>query len=163
MVYSHSVTSLGGEVWHDACVDCCLKLAALIGLSPLAFVLSLNPFPPQAAVPIGLTPPRALDLPVGPVLFSLHTLPVPWLVVPTKPPDCPCATALCQVHTEEGSGPCHWPGASRQTPHTGGGGPLPMRGAPEQNMRESSGSSVCGRRGGGQNTFKSQSGATPGQ
>ena len=36
---------LGGYGWHDACVNCCLKLALPIGLLPLSRVLSLNPFP----------------------------------------------------------------------------------------------------------------------
>jgi hypothetical protein len=28
--------------------------------------------------------------------------------VPTEPPDGPCLSALCRVHTEKGNGPCHW-------------------------------------------------------
>ena len=41
---------------------CCLQPAAPVGLSPLTLVLPLNPLPPQAAVPIGLSPPCALPL-----------------------------------------------------------------------------------------------------
>ena len=35
-----NVTRGGGGGWHDACVACCLTLAAPIGLSPLPLVLS---------------------------------------------------------------------------------------------------------------------------
>ena len=34
----------GGEVWHNARVDCCLKLAAPCGLWPLTLGLSSNPW-----------------------------------------------------------------------------------------------------------------------
>ena len=34
--------SFGGGGWHDACVNCCLKRAAPVGLSPLPLVLSWN-------------------------------------------------------------------------------------------------------------------------
>ena len=50
-------------------VDCCLELAAPIGLSPLTLVLSLNPLPPQVA-------PIALPLP-GLPSPPLHPLPFP--------------------------------------------------------------------------------------
>ena len=46
--YTSVVRCLGGacgEVGHDTSMDCCLKRAAPIGLSPLTLVLSLNPFP----------------------------------------------------------------------------------------------------------------------
>ena len=48
---------LPSSVWtrHRA-VDCCLKLAAPLGLLPPTLVLSLNPFPPLAAVPSGRCP-----------------------------------------------------------------------------------------------------------
>ena len=36
--------------------------------------------------------------------------------VPTEPPDCPCFTAPCRVHTEEGNFPRRWPAASKWTP-----------------------------------------------
>ena len=36
----------GGGGLHGACVDCCQKLAAPIGLLPRTLVLSLQPFPP---------------------------------------------------------------------------------------------------------------------
>ena len=75
-------------------VDCCRKVAAHIGLSPLARVLSLNPFPPQVAVPISLSCPSALDLPVLPILTSLNSLPFPWEVTPMEPLHSPCFTAL---------------------------------------------------------------------
>ena len=81
--------------WHDAWVDPCLKLAP-VGLWPLSHVLSLNPLPPQAALPISISPPSALHPPVSPVLTSLHSFPFPWL--PRVPPDCRCFTALCPVH-----------------------------------------------------------------
>ena len=45
-----------------------------------------------------------------------------------QPPDGPCSTALCRVHTKDGIGPCHWPGASRQTTRIGDSGPLPNGG-----------------------------------
>ena len=32
-------------VWYYACVDCCLKLAEPVGISPLPLLLSLNPSP----------------------------------------------------------------------------------------------------------------------
>ena len=42
--------------------------------------------------------------------------------MPTEPPDCPCFTAPCRVHTEEGKCPRRWPGASKWTLSGGGGG-----------------------------------------
>ena len=56
----------GGGGWHDW-LSCYLQLAA-IGLSPLTVALPLNPFPPQAAVPIGLSTPCALPLPAWPAV-----------------------------------------------------------------------------------------------
>ena len=44
------------------------------GLSPLTLVLSLNPCPPEAVVPIDLSPPTALDLPVLRILTSLPSV-----------------------------------------------------------------------------------------
>ena len=82
---------------HDACAECCVKLAAPIGLLPLARVLSLNPLPPQAAMPIGLSPRCALDPPVLPILTSLLPLPSPPQVVPTKPPDFPCLSPVSRL------------------------------------------------------------------
>ena len=41
-------------------VDCCLKPAAPTRLFPLTLVRSLNPFPPQGAVSVGLSPPCTL-------------------------------------------------------------------------------------------------------
>ena len=72
--------------------------------------LRLDPFPPSAVVPIGLSPPCVLPLPPWPVFPSLLPLPFPWSVVPTEPPDFPSFMALCQVHTEEGNCPCRWGG-----------------------------------------------------
>ena len=65
----------GGGEWHDACAGCCRKLAAPIGLSPLPLALSPNPLPPHAALPIGLSPPSARDLPVLPILTSCTPFP----------------------------------------------------------------------------------------
>ena len=67
-----------GARLHDAWLCCCLQLAASIGLSPLTIALPLKRFPPQVAVPIGLSPPCALPLPAWPFLTSLLTLPFPW-------------------------------------------------------------------------------------
>ena len=58
---------------------------------------------------------------------SVFPFPFPWSVAPTDPPDFPCFTAPCRVHTEEGNGPRRWPGASKHlapppSPHPGGGG-----------------------------------------
>ena len=47
---------------------------------------------PSLSLP-GLASPPALSLPF------------PWEVVPTEPPDCPCFTAPCQARTEQGTGP----------------------------------------------------------
>ena len=65
-------------------------------LSPHPLALSLNPFPPSAAVPIGLSPlvpspRRAHPHPPYPSFLSLGT------VCPTESPDCPCFAALCRV------------------------------------------------------------------
>ena len=53
--------------------------------------LPLRPLPPQAAMPIGLSPPSR---PPSPCLAYPHPLPFPREVVPTGPPDCPCSTAV---------------------------------------------------------------------
>ena len=55
---------------------------------------------------------------------SLST-PFPWSVVPTEPPDLPCFTSLCQVHTEEGNCLRRWPGASKRPSQAGGEVPPP--------------------------------------
>ena len=47
---------VGGGVWHDAWLCCCLQLAAPIGLSPLTAALPLSPFPPEAARPSASDP-----------------------------------------------------------------------------------------------------------
>ena len=66
----------------------------------VALVLALN-CPLQAAVPIGLSPPHALDLLVAYPPFRI--LPsFPWWVLSTEPLDCPYFM-LCVIHTEEGS------------------------------------------------------------
>ena len=96
---------------------CCLKLTAPIGLSPLCPALSLNPFPPQTTL---------CPLPAWPILTSLLTLCFPWEVVPTEAPDCPRFTAPCRV--QEANRPRRWPGASKWTPQTAGGGSLPNGG-----------------------------------
>ena len=54
--------------------------------------------------------------------------PVPWSVVPTEPPDLPCFTSLCRVHTEEGNCLRRWPGASKWQSQAGGEVPLPNSG-----------------------------------
>ena len=58
---------------HEA-LQCSLQLAA-----PLATTLapSLDRFPPQVAVPVGLSLPRAVLPPAQPILASLLTLPFP--------------------------------------------------------------------------------------
>ena len=117
---NHRLRGGGVRVGMTLAVDSCLKPAAPQRLSPRTLVLSLNPFPLQAAVPIGLSLPRTLDLPVLPILTSLHPHPpVYQSVVPTEPSDCPCFTARCWVNTEEGNRPHHWPAASRRTPWGG--------------------------------------------
>ena len=71
----------GGGGRHGTWMDCCLKLASLIGLSPLTFALAfLNPFPLQAAVcfPLASKHPSALTFPVWPILTSLNPFPFPW-------------------------------------------------------------------------------------
>ena len=68
------------------------------------------------------------------ILTSLLTLPFLWEVLPTEPPDCPCFTALCRIHPDEGNCPHHWPSASKSTPHTSGGGPLPNGGFGAQDV-----------------------------
>jgi hypothetical protein len=47
----------------------------------------------DACMPIGLSPPCALAQPVWPILTSLHSLALPWQVVPTEP----SGAALCRV------------------------------------------------------------------
>ena len=57
--------------WHVALVYCSqLQLAGPIGRSPFA-ALPLDPFPPQAVVPIGLSLPCVLPLPPCPIFPSL--------------------------------------------------------------------------------------------
>ena len=72
-----SLWSGGGGGWHAALV-CCYRLrrAAPAGRSPFAAV-ALDLFPPQAAVPIGLSPPRVRPLPPWPILPSLLPFPFP--------------------------------------------------------------------------------------
>ena len=57
-------------------VDCCRRLAGAAGPSTLTRVPPLNPLLPR--VPIGLSPPRAHDLPVQPIL-SPPPPPIPFL------------------------------------------------------------------------------------
>ena len=83
------------------------------------------PFPPQAVVPLTTLCPSSSSLPNLPSLLSF---PFPWSVVPTEPPDFPCLTALCRVHTEEGNRPRRWPGASKRSSRTGVEGSLPNGG-----------------------------------
>ena len=91
--------------------------AARIGLSP-SVARSLTPCP---SVGGGAHRPRTTACPPSPPP-SLRPLPFPSEGVPTEPPDCPCLTAPRRVHAEEGNGPRRGPGASRQTPQTGGRG-----------------------------------------
>ena len=97
----------GGGAWHDACVDCCLQRAAPLGLSPLTLVLALSPLPPPAAVPGGLSLPHGLDVPVWPIVTSLHSFPFP------------CANGapgLSRFHYScpgPHSGPRRWPSQNR--------------------------------------------------
>ena len=106
----------GGGAWHDAWMYCCQQLAAPIGLSPLTLALSMNPSPPpgRRRSPLA-SPPCALPLP---------------LPGPSIPPYSPFLSLcrLCQRAPGLSTGPLHWPGASKWTPHTGGGGTLPNRG-----------------------------------
>ena len=67
------VGGLGG-VWHVAFGV--MPLPAPIGRSPFA-ALPLDPFPPPAAVPMGLSPPCAPHLPPWPILPSLLPFPFP--------------------------------------------------------------------------------------
>ena len=79
----------------------------------------LNPLPPQAAVPLGLSPPRAPPLPLCLAYPHPHTHPLSLSLrrlCQRSPRDCPCSTALCRVRTAEGTGPRRWPGASKWTP-----------------------------------------------
>ena len=127
-----------GRGGHDAMVYCShLQLAVTTGRSPVA-TLPLDPFPPEAVVPIGLSPPCDLPLPPCPIISSLLPFPFPWSVVPTGPPDLPGFTSLCRVHIEEGNCLRRWPGASKRHPKpavrylspTAAGGPwdVPLRG-----------------------------------
>ena len=56
----------------------CLKLVVPIGLRLITLVLSLNAFPMEAVVPIGLSQPGALNLPVLRIFMSLHSLVFHW-------------------------------------------------------------------------------------
>ena len=116
----------------------CPQPAAPIGLSPLSAALSLTPSPPKVPVPIGLSPPSARDLPVSPILTSLHPL-----LFPFRPP-VGCANGA--------------PGLSRfhcsvSGPHGGGQWPSPLARAPRRAPHAASGESpltaVGGERGGG--------------
>ena len=79
----------------------------------------------KAVVPIGLSPPCVLPLPPCPIFPSLLPFPFPGSIVPTEPPDFPCFTALCGVHTEEGNCP---PPLARCVIPNRRCGPLPNRG-----------------------------------
>ena len=58
-----------------------------------------------------------------------HPLPFPREVVPAEPRDCPCTTAPCRVHTEEGNRPSPLAGGIQaDSPQARGGGPLPNGG-----------------------------------
>ena len=101
-------------------VCCGLQRAAPIGRSPLT-ALPLDPLPPSAVVPMGLSLPCVLPLPIHP---CIHPLPFPREVVPAEAPDCPCFTARRQVHTGEGNGPRRWPPVlAVGDPHGGGASP----------------------------------------
>ena len=95
-------------------------------LTMQGIALCTNPCPSHEACPLGgggtrwPPPPNALALVPLPFLPSLHPPPLPWSVAPMEPLDFPCFIPLCQAHTEEGNGPRHWPGASRQTSRAGG-------------------------------------------
>ena len=78
-------------------------------------VLSLNPLcrqrcPSACHHPEPLLSRSCLSLPPNTPFLSLGRS--------VGPQSCPCFTALCRVHKEEGNSPCHWPGASRRTPPT---------------------------------------------
>ena len=65
------------------------------GLSPRPLALSLNPFPPQAAAPIGLSPPCALPLPGRPIpVMSLRSVSSPALL--------PLHSSSCHVQPPPG-------------------------------------------------------------
>ena len=86
-----------------------------------SLVLSWNPFPPQAML-VSLSLPSALDLPALSILTSVHSFYFSWWLVPTEPQDCPCLTALCCVHAEEGNRLHTGQVCPGGHPHTGGGG-----------------------------------------
>ena len=75
---------------------------------------------PSLGMPISLSLPFALPLAV----YLTFLLPL----VGCANPDCPCFTALCQIHTEEGNDPRHWLGVSKRTTHTAGRETLPNSG-----------------------------------
>ena len=81
--YPYVCVCWGGGGWHDTSLYCCLQLAAPVALSPLTLALSLNSFPPQAAAPIRLSPPRALPLPAWAMLARAQ---------------CPPAAPLSRTH-----------------------------------------------------------------
>ena len=66
--------------------------------------------------PTGRSPPCVLLLAPCPIFPCPLPFPFPW-----EPPDFPCFTALCPVHTEEGNSPRRWLGASKRSSQTGGG------------------------------------------
>ena len=61
----------------------------------------------ELAVPVGI-------LPLTPLVLSKSPLPCGRQCVPTGAPDCPCFTAPCRAHTEEGNGPRRRPRASKR-------------------------------------------------
>ena len=80
-----------------------LSLHALSGPSTIC------PFPPHGwsapdGLPLLLCPPPPVSFP------SLLPFPFPREVMPAERPDCPCFTAPCRVHTEEGHFPRRWQG-----------------------------------------------------
>ena len=83
---------------------------------------SLGPFPSIGGVAHRPLTPLCPSPPSLAYLSLSTSLSFPLEGVPTEPLDCPCFTALCQVHWEEGNSPR--PGASKWAPH-GGGDPSP--------------------------------------
>ena len=112
--------------WYDTLVCFGLQLVAPSGRSPLT-ALPLNPFPPQAVVPIGLSPPLC---PSSPSLAYLS------LSTSLSFPSGGCANGdpglslfHCSVSGPHRGGQLPLPLAgSKRAPNTSGGEPLPNSG-----------------------------------
>ena len=131
--YSADGPTLGGGGAGVARHLIVLLSAAAGAYWPLAAYrcLSLEPFPSAGG---GAHRPRTTMCPPSLCLSSPSLLTPPSFPLGGCALDFPCFTALCRVHTEEANCPRRWPGASKWTPHTGGGerggrgGGIPTRG-----------------------------------